>query len=403
MVTNGNVPRVQLRLSSRASLQDPDSVYRRAHAAGPLFIDPELDSYVLCGFDNIRRVLKLESTFRQHSEFHEKMVGGRDFLGMAEPEHGEVRDIFNPFFTPRAVRHLADFVGDVIDSSLAEYEVAVANGRSFEAMSSLCRPVAAGALAKLLELPPDDIDQFITWADSIARTTTQALVEADERRRLELEEMGAASVRSQRAYAGELIKARRGGDSRRDVVCAFANSDAALRLAPNDQQANIARLILGGHDNIAKVLGNCLAIFGGSPSQWRLLVDQTDLIPHAIEEVLRVVSPAPMIQRVVEENFVFADRCLPAGSRVYVLLGAANHDESRWADPYEFNISREYKLNLAFGTGPHVCIGSAMTRMVLQVFLEHLISRRPNFRLSKSAIEYGPVFPQRGPLALYLA
>jgi cytochrome P450 len=400
-----SAPIVHLGLAWPVSIQDPHGVFDRALSVGTLGFDPDLGGYVVGQYDTVRDVLRREADFGQHAEFHEKMIGARDFLGMADPDHAEVRAVFAPAFTPPAVRALEDATRQIVREALDRCaELNTAEG-GFDLVAAIARPVAGGTLAALLGVPPDDTIQFMQWADSIGKTT-EALAQRDPDERARLERIGSDATKLLLDYAETLLRARSGdaGDNEAnfDLVAAFAHSMVARQMSDAERQANIARIILGGHDNTWKLISHLLVELLRRPDYWERLRADPGLISPAVEEVLRYVTSAPVIQRVARTPQRIGDYEVPAGAHVFVVLGAANHDPARFERPHEFDIDRPRVAHLDFGLGPHVCIGGSTTRMELRVVLEEMLLRFPQARLDQDEIQYGPIFMSRGPMAARL-
>ena len=394
-------PTVRLELTSRIAVQDPIPVFHRVLAAGPVLYEPDLGGYVVGRYEDVKEILKLESDFAQHAEFHEKMVGARDFLGMADPEHAQVRAAFSPSFTPPAVRDLEAETRSIVFRVISECLDAAQVPEPFEGVAAIGRPVAGGTLAALLRVPSGDVSQFMQWADDISKTI-EALVEPDPDERVRLEQVGADATKLLLEYAGTLLRQRTGVKHPSDLVSRFANSPVGRALPAIEKRANIARIILGGHDNTWKLIAHMLLEFGRRRDQWRAVVADRSLIPAAVEEIQRFLTPAPVIQRVATRDLRVGGYVIPAGSHVFLMLGAANHDPARWSKPDEFDIFRPRKAHLDFGIGPHVCIGGSITRMELRVVLESLAERMPNYRLVDDDVQYGPIFMSRGPREVWM-
>jgi cytochrome P450 len=115
------------------------------------------------------------------------------------------------------------------------------------------------------------------------------------------------------------------------------------------------------------------------PEKRRLLVEQPERIPAAIEEMLRFESPAQQHTRLTVSDIELHGQTIPARERVVLLWAAANRDEARWPHADEFVIDRAQKRNLAFGEGIHHCLGAPLARLEAQVLLEYLLARNPHF------------------------
>ena len=127
-----------------------------------------------------------------------------------------------------------------------------------------------------------------------------------------------------------------------------------------------------------------LGLFAEHPEQWDLVRADPSLIPHAINETLRLESPVQQFTRFVTEDHTLAGADLAAGSRVMLLYGSANRDERKYADPERFDISRMPSDHLAFGRGEHACIGMQLARLEMSALLQALSRRVSRFEIIDS-------------------
>ena len=129
---------------------------------------------------------------------------------------------------------------------------------------------------------------------------------------------------------------------------------------------------------------NTIALFAENPGQWDLLRANRSLIPHAINESLRLESPVPQFTRVLTHDHEVGGVPLPAGARVALLYGAANRDPRKYPDPTRFDIARRPSDQLAFGHGEHACIGMNLARMEMSALLGHLADQVSRFEVIAS-------------------
>lgn len=137
-------------------------------------------------------------------------------------------------------------------------------------------------------------------------------------------------------------------------------------------------------DTTILAITNTVALFAAHPDQWDLLRADRSLVPHAINESLRVESPVAQFTRVLTHDHEVDGVALPAGTRVALLYGSANRDERKYPDPDRFDITRRPSDQLAFGRGEHVCIGMHLARMEMGALLNHLADRVARFEVTAS-------------------
>ncbi|MFF3568120.1 cytochrome P450 [Nocardia jiangxiensis] len=137
-------------------------------------------------------------------------------------------------------------------------------------------------------------------------------------------------------------------------------------------------------DTTILAITNTIALFAEHPDQWDLLRADRSLIPHAINESLRLESPVPQFSRVLTDDHEIGGVALPAGARVALLYASANRDERHYPDPTRFDITRRPADHLAFGRGEHVCVGMHLARLEMGVLLERLADRVTRFHIRDS-------------------
>jgi cytochrome P450 len=158
------------------------------------------------------------------------------------------------------------------------------------------------------------------------------------------------------SWAGELFAAARAG-----------------RLSMQEAIAAMSAYIIPSLDTTILAKGHLLNNIARHPDQWALLRDRPDLIPAAVLEGVRHSAPARWFARVATEDYRAGKGLVPKGARVMLLYGCANRDERHYADPDRFDIRRDARDHLAWGTGPHMCAGMHIARIEMEVMLEALV------------------------------
>jgi cytochrome P450 len=184
----------------------------------------------------------------------------------------------------------------------------------------------------------------------------------------------------------DFVAQRRQGPSRGDVVDAILAADIDGRpITDAEIYGLIQLLILGGLDTTAGALGQFMIRFIREPGIPALLRNRPELIPEALEELLRLDGPFVFIGRTVTGDTEIGGQAILKGERVLISWASANRDESEFSEPDRFDLSRKSNRHLAFGAGPHRCAGSNFARMNLRIALEELLSRLPNIQLQEGA------------------
>ncbi len=138
-------------------------------------------------------------------------------------------------------------------------------------------------------------------------------------------------------------------------------------------------------------MGSCFVWLSRNPEQRRRLAETPDLMPNAIEEFLRAFSPAQAHSRTVMHDVELAGQLLKPGDRALLCWVSGNLDETEFENPEEVDFDRADKRHMAFGLGPHRCIGSDVVRLVLRIMFERILSRIPDFRVEEAGLRSSPV------------
>ncbi len=377
---------------------DPHIFYARARRDAPVCYCPQLDLWLVTGYDEAMAVIKDPLRFSSASIMNPPLPWpaavqailseGYPFapglLNNDPPAHTRVRELFSTAFTPRRVAALEPRVRALAHQLVDNF---AAQGQA-DLVPQLLHPLPMQVIAELVGLPQHDLPKIRIlhdhWLDlyKMNLSLEELLVEAR------------GVVEYQRYYAA-LIGERR-VNPRDDLLTSLV--EARLEgTQPFSDAEIISQLIIltsAGHETTTGALSAILYLLHSHPEQWQAILANPTLIPVAIEESIRLSSPAQMVPRVTTEQVELGGVTIPAGSRLHVVYAAANRDVPQIDDPDHFNIFRTgNNRHLGFGWGIHFCIGAALARLEIRVVIEVLIERLPNLRLAPGFVpEYAPSF-----------
>ncbi|HQP39603.1 MAG TPA: cytochrome P450, partial [Polyangiaceae bacterium] len=177
----------------------------------------------------------------------------------------------------------------------------------------------------------------------------------------------------------------------------FTDETGTRRRLTRDEVLIFCNVLAGaGNETTNRLIGWTGKVLAEHPDQRRQLREDPSLIPGAIEEILRYEPPGPHIGRYVTRDTEFHGRKVPAGSAILFLVGAANRDDRRYAEGERFDIRREKRPHLTFGSGIHTCIGAALTRVEGRVALEEVLKRFPEWDVEWDRAKLSPTSTVRG-------
>jgi cytochrome P450 len=306
------------------------------------------------------------------------------------PDHTRIRALLSPPFGPRAVRAVSHLI-EGISARLLDAFVGEGEGDLHGAYSY---PLPALVIGALLGIPETDLDRFKSWARDIVLLVGSG--SAAGRLAVRAEE----DFAEMRAYLGALTQARRRALGP-DLLSAMIHSEGVdARLSEDEVFANATFLMTAGHETATNMLSNGVLSLLRHPDQLERLRRDRSLLDSAVEEILRFESPVQMTSRRAISDGEFAGRAVRAGASLRVFLGAANRDPSRFTDPDRLDVGRVDNRHVAFGFGPHFCLGAALAREELRVALGHLLDRLPGLELTVDEVAWQPTIDFRGPVAL---
>jgi cytochrome P450 len=301
------------------------------------------------------------------------------------PDHTRLRTLVHKAFTPRMVERLRERAQALTDHLIDE---ALADG-GMDLIAGLALPLPVTVIAEMLGIPPSEHSAFQQWSRNLAGTLE--LTDAQE-----VYERGSAATIEFSAYVRQLIAERRKAP-KEDLISALVAAEAeGDKLSEDEMVAMCILLLVAGHETTVNLIGNGTLALLRHPDQWEKLKNDPSLAKSAVEELLRYDSPVQMTARWVLEDMEFAGQMFRKGQQVATLLGAANRDPSRFANPGTLDITRDPNPHLAFGNGIHFCLGAPLARMEGQIAFATLARRLPYLRLATENPPYRDTYVLRG-------
>lgn len=394
--------------------QCPMPAYHALREACPVYHSRAADLYLITRYDLIDEVLRDPETFSNRmareeppsSQVAERLAAVRahgwehvpTLATEDPPAHTQFRSVVMPFFSParmrayeaRAREICADLVGGLADTDV-------------DFVTAFAEPLPIQVTAEVMGLDVDLLPQFKRWTKD---ATAAVGHHVDDERRLAAE---CGIVEMQQHLHARIEQARRApGD---DFFSALvegrvAGADGEPRPLTLEEMLSLARQVfVGGIETTTKLLAEGVRLLAEQPAEYARLRADPAMIPRAVEEMLRLSSPAQGIFRVATRDTVLGGCPLPAGARLVVMYAAANRDPAVFPGPDRYDPQRSnVRRHLAFGKGTHFCPGAPVTRIESVVALEALTARFPRLDLVAGAndFSYEPSFVLRGLTSLWV-
>lgn len=291
-------------------------------------------------------------------------------LQVDPPDHAKYRRMLDPEFSPKKMAALEPDVRKLANEMLDEF---VAKG-ACNFHEDFATPFPSAVFLRLMGLPQSDLEMFLQWRDDTIRPDTDDL---DEAARIRAEAGHAIAM-----YFESALEDRR-ADPDDGLLSRLAHAEVEGRPMTKDESLGVCHLLLlAGLDTVTATLDCMVTHLARNPELRQELVDDPSRTAAAVEELLRWETPVAMVVRVVAQDATFAGVDIKAGDGCAMLIGAADDDETEFVKAHEVDFDREANRHVAFGAGPHRCLGSHLARLELRVALEELHRRIPDYRIA---------------------
>jgi cytochrome P450 len=353
-------------------LAEPQPMYKALRESTPVFRTPQV--VVLSKLADIEMALK-------HTELFSSNMDAVDLgnirplipLQIDPPEHAKYRRVLDPLFTPREMARREPGVAELVNEMIDRF----ADRGECDFHEEFAVPLPCTVFLQLLGLPLEDLDKFLEWKDGVIRPEGDSGFD----RRHE----ASAGVAQQiyeyfdRAIDDHIASPR--DDVLSAMIAASFKGEGGQPLSREELLDICFLFLIAGLDTVTDSLDCFFVYLARHPDQRRQLVEQPDILPSAIEELLRWETPVPGVARVAMEDVEVSGCPISKGERISPLLGAANTDPAEFPDPELVDFRRNPNRHRAFGGGPHRCLGSHLARMELRVALREFHRRIPDYEI----------------------
>jgi cytochrome P450 family 142 subfamily A polypeptide 1 len=380
-------------------------VFRWMREHDPVYRDEKNDLWIVTKYDDVSYVERQADLFSSAQGVRPK-GGGSDSLSivsMDDPEHARQRRLVSRGFTPSRITQLMDHIRELARELVAN----VAARGECDFVEDIAKPLPLIVIAELLGLPVEDRARLAQWSDTMmAGESAEAgdpLQDAAGEAWAEYVMYLVALLEDRRAHPRDdlisiMLLSVEAGELGFDEDALHAHVQEGklntLGLDSDDLLAFLVLLLVAGNETTRNALSGGILALSQFPDQRQKLAADLSLVNTATEEILRYVSPVISFSRTVTAPTELRGRSLAAGDRVLNVYPSANRDADVFDDPDALRIDRNPNLHLAFGTGPHFCLGSNLARTEIRILLEELFTRLPDLRVPDGAHE------TRGPNSL---
>jgi cytochrome P450 len=388
-------------------LEDPYPLYQMLRREAPVVHNPTFNLWFVTRHADVVEVLRDPVRFSSADVLKPVLESTPEIKAVLGPDHSEIYPLLSSdpplhtrvrglvgkaFGSPRVaaleprIRAIAD---ELIDAFVADGEV--------DLLPAFAAPLPMRLTAEMFGISRPDMALVKRWC---AEETLFLMAPLPHEQRVAF----AHSVAAYRGFLRDLVEGHR-REPRGDLVDELitATLDGTSALTTEEIVGSLCVLIFAAHETTTNMLANTLVYLLRTPGLWQGLCEDPRRIPGALEEGLRLDAPVQGMSRTVTRTTELGGVTLPAGARLFVVFGSANHDETAVPDPGRFDPLRTQQ-HLSFGRGPHFCVGATLARLEGRVALERLATRLPGLRLADDGPRaYSPNIVHRGPSMLRLA
>jgi cytochrome P450 family 142 subfamily A polypeptide 1 len=336
----------------------------------PLFHDGRI--WAATTYDLLKDISKQPELFSNAQGIRPDSGPMAMMIDFDDPEHMRRRKLVNRGFTPRRVRESEPAIRRACDEIID----AVCERGECDFVRDVAMWLPMIMIGDALGVPPERRGELLEWSDAMVT----ALVGSDSADALEA---ATVAYTAYREFAEEAIAQRR-SEPRDDLMSVLVHAEVdGDRLDDESIIAESLLILIGGDETTRHVITGGLYQLLAHPDQRDALVVDRSLLPGAVEEMLRWVSPIRNMNRTVTRDLTYAGRDLAEGDNVILVYPSANRDESVFDDPFRFDIRRTPNEHVAFGFGSHFCLGNSLARLELSVMFDALLDRLPDIELAQ--------------------
>jgi hypothetical protein len=367
-------------------LANPYPLYHQLRNEDPVHWDPFLHAWVVTRYEEVVQVLHHFSAQRtptpeQLSALNLSALNPiaavmvRQMLFLDPPAHTRLRALASAAFTTRRVEQLRIHIREVMDRLLD----AVVNKGHMDVIGDFAGPAPAIITAELFGVPVEDHAQLKEWSQDFAEMLGNFQHNPDRFQRI------VSSVENLCSYFREAMKEQR-LRPRGGLVEAMMNAEIdGARLTEDEVIANLIVTMVGGQETTTNLIGNGVLTLLRNPSDLERVRTDPNVIPSAVEELLRYESPSQHTARLAPEDVELGGKKIRKRAAVIAVMGAANRDPARFPEPDRLDILRKDNRHLAFGWAAHFCFGAALARLEGQIAFERILCRLADLQLDTNS------------------
>lgn len=380
-------------LTSETFNQNPYPVYHALRSQAPVYWSDAWGCWLLTRYEDIIWTLQNYQTFTSLGRLTATMElpeplwtrvaplvrhYSQGLINVDPPDHTRMRRLVHLAFTPRAIRKMRAYIEDIVDRLIDER---LERGE-MDVIWDFSYPLPVTVIAEMMGIPVEDHAKFKTWSGEIVgfmatpKPSPETLLKSQD------------ALLAMQQYFRD-IYARRRLEPADDLITALVRAELeGDKLTEEEMVSSCVTILIGGHETTTYLIANGLYALLRHPDQLRLLRDNPDLDASATEEFLRYEGPFQRNRRIATRDVKIGDKMIKSDQLIMQFLGAANRDPSQFDKPDTLDLARSPNKHLAFGYGPHFCLGAPLARLEAPVAIRALLEKLRNIRPAHEDLEW---------------
>lgn len=380
-------------LTSEAFNQNPYPLYHQLRREAPVYWSEAWGCWLLTRYDDITWTLqdyqtftslgRLTATMELPEPLWERVAPlvrhySQGLINVDPPDHTRMRKLVHMAFTPRAIRRMRSYIEDIVDRLIDDQ---IERG-FMDVIWDFSYPLPVTVIAEMMGIPLEDHAKFKRWSGEIVgfmatpKPTPEVLLKSQD-----------ALLAMQQYFRDIYAKRRLAPED--DLITALVLAELeGDKLSEEEMVSSCVTILIGGHETTTYLIANGVYALLQQPEQLRLLRDNPALDASATEEFLRYEGPFQRNRRIATRDVKIGDRTIKQDQLIMQFLGAANRDPSQFDNPDALDLARSPNKHLAFGYGPHFCLGAPLARLEAPVAIRALLNKLRNIRLAHDDLEW---------------